>query len=440
MIAVYNKLLESIILPFADWILGTRYIYTLKSWRKIQTFSERELYELQDKNLAKILSHVVGNIPYYKESVLGIASPKLKDFPILTKEFIRNNTERMLWHPKQKKKLVSEKSSGSSGIQGEVFVSKKEQSVFQAIQTLTWEWAGFRLGKPLLQTGMTLQRGFVKSIKDMLFNTQYVSAFKLDDNSAVRILGGLSSSKRFFGGYASSLWVYADAAKKANIDTIKFESVISWGDKMFPHYRTRIEHQFQTRVFDTYGTTEGFMIAGQKDLPYYYILTPHVYIELLDDQGNEVPDGEIGYVVVTRLDAFEMPLIRYYLGDLAVRLPREKYPEKRAFQFPLLERIIGRDTDIVKTASGKRMIVHFFTGIFEHFPEITQFRVIQNSLNEVTIEYIPDKNFSPQILDALTKKIHDHLQEPFPIIFLKVESIPTTPSGKPQIILSTINK
>lgn len=436
----YNRLLENIILPLADLFLGTRYISTLKSWRQIQMLSESELKKLQEHNLSKILKHAVDNIPFYKQNLLGIPNPELQDFPILTKAIIRENTDHLFWHPEQKGKLVCEKSSGSSGVQGAIYMSKKEQSIFQGIQTLTWEWGGFKLGNALLQTGMTLQRGFIKSIKDLLFNTQYVSAFNLDDKSVVSVLNGLSARKRFFGGYASSLWVYANAARKSNINPVKFESVISWGDKMFPHYRSSIEEQFQTRVFDTYGTTEGFMIAGQKDLPYYYILTPHVYVELLDDQGKEVKDGEIGHVVVTRLDAFEMPLIRYYLGDLAVKLPRDRYPEKRTLQFPLLERIIGRDTDIVRTASGKRMIVHFFTGIFEHFPEITQFRVIQNSLNEVTIEYIPDKSFAPQILDALTKKIHDHLQEPFPIIFLKVERIPATPSGKPQIILSTINK
>jgi phenylacetate-CoA ligase len=435
----YNSLLENTILPIGDWVLGTQYISTLKKWRAIQYLSEHELQQLQYQNLSRLLNHAVLNVPYYKSFHTGSDQPSLKDFPVLTKLLIRDNMNRMLWHPELKDKLVSEKSSGSSGIQGEVFVSKKEQSAFQAIQTLTWEWAGFRLGDSIFQNGMTLKRGTVKSVKDFILRTQYVSAFNLDDKSVVRILEKLKK-KRFFGGYASSLFVFSEVAKRNSIDHIHFDGAISWGDKMFSHYRESIEAQFKTKVYDTYGTTEGFMIAGQKDLPYYYLLTPHVYLELLDEQGNEVPDGEIGHVVVTRLDAFEMPLIRYYLGDLAVRLPREKYPEKRDLQFPLLEKIIGRDTDIVKTASGKKMIVHFFTGIFEHVPEITQFRVIQNSLNEMTIEYIPEKSFNPQILDILSKKIHDYLKEPFPIIFLPVESIPATPSGKPQIIVSKINK
>lgn len=435
---LYNTILENSILPLGDVLLRTEYISILKKWRKIQNYSEQQLEKLQDKNLQSILDHAKRNIPFYKEIATNSGKLALKDFPVLTKQIIRDNIGNMLWHPYSKHKLISEKSSGSSGIQGEVFVSRKEQSVFQAIQTLTWEWAGYRPGRSLLQTGMTLQRGVVKSLKDFLFTTQYVSAFNLDKQSVGGVLKGISRNTEFFGGYASSLWVFAETAKDLEIDDLKFEGVISWGDKMFPHYRERIEKQFKTQVYDTYGTTEGFMIAGQKDLPYYYILTPHVYLELLDDKGNEVPDGEIGHVVVTRLDAYEMPLIRYYLGDLAIKLPRNKYPEKRDLQFPLLEKIIGRDTDIVRTQSGKKMIVHFFTGIFEHFPEIEQFRVIQHSLEEMTIEYIVGKTFSDNILDILKKRIHDYLQEPFPVTFVKVGSIPSTPSGKPQIIVSTL--
>jgi phenylacetate-coenzyme A ligase PaaK-like adenylate-forming protein len=435
----YNSILENIVLPLGDAILGTGYMSTLRKWRGIQQFSSSGLQQLQDHNLSRVLKHAASNIPFYKKYSPGSGTQSIGHFPILTKSLIRENIDDLLWHPEIKTKLICERSSGSSGIQGEVYMSRKEQSVFQAIQTLTWEWAGFRLGNSLLQTGMTLDRGLVKSLKDVLFKTKYVSAFDLDDAGVAEILSGLHNKKMFLGGYASSLWVYAKVAKEKNLDEVEFENVISWGDKMFQHYREIIEQQFRTRVFDTYGTTEGFMIAGQKDLPYYYILTPHVYLELLDEVGREVPDGEMGQVVVTRLDAFEMPLIRYYLGDLAVKLPKERYPDKRELQFPLLEKIIGRDTDIVRTNSGKRMIVHFFTGIFEHFPEVSQFRVVQNSLNEITIEYIPSETFREEVLDILQERIHSYLNEPFPIRFLKVNSIPPSPSGKPQIIVSKIN-
>lgn len=434
----YNSVIENLVLPFGDSVLGTHYISSLKKLRTLQQCSEAELLKLQQQKLERLLAHATQNIPFYS-SLFSSSKATLASFPVLTKALIRENTDRMLWHPSKKNKLVCEKSSGSSGIQGEVFMSRKEQSKVQAAQTLLWEWAGYTIGRPMLQTGMTLNRGIVKTIKDKLFRTRYESAFGLDENEVERVLQSLKEKPcSFFGGYASSLYVYAQVAAKKNIQSIHFQSVISWGDKMFSHYRSLIERQFNTKVYDTYGTTEGFMIAGQKDLDYYYILSPQVYVEIVDENGNEVPDGEMGYVLVTNLDAYEMPLIRYYLGDLAVKLPRSKYPEQRSLNFPLLERIVGRDTDIVKTQSGKSMIVHFFTAIFEHVPEIRQFRIIQRDLSSLMVEYIPNENFELPILNSIRIKIQAHLKEEFPIHFTSVSEIPVSPSGKPQIIVSHI--
>ena len=208
---------------------------------------------------------------------------------------------------------------------------------------------------------------------------------------------------------------------------------------MFPHYRKLIEEIFSTKVYDSYGCTEGLMMAAQKDKSSYYTMSPHVYIELLDKNGNEVKSGELGYVVVTRLDAYAMPLIRYYLGDLAIKGERNT-SEKFDLGFPLIEKIIGRDTDIVRTASGKYMVVHSFTGIFEHIPEVKQFRVIQRTLSEIEIEIIPDKGFSEGVYKKVEDIIHNALQEPFGIQFRIVDFIPSTPSGKPQIIQSFIKE
>jgi len=220
---------------------------------------------------------------------------------------------------------------------------------------------------------------------------------------------------------------------------VKFDKAISLASKMFPHYRKRIKEAFGCDVIDTYGLSEGFFIATQKDIEYYYILSPHVFIELIDEQGNEVKDGELGYVVATSLDAYAMPLIRYYTGDMAVKLPKSRYPANREMNFPLLEKIIGRDTDFVRTRSGKIIVVEYFSAICEFFPEIYQFKVIQRNLNEIEIEYIPDEKFSEETLKSIEHQILDYLKEEFPIIWRKVDVILSTPSGKPQIIQSFLN-
>ena len=105
----------------------------------------------------------------------------------------------------------------------------------------------------------------------------------------------------------------------------------------------------------------------------------------------------------------------------------------------MLKKVVGRDTDLVRTSSGKSLIVHFFTGIFEFYSEIRQFRVIQNDINSIEIEYIPTAEFSTETLDKLKKDIEKYLgEEELRVTFHSVDEIPATPSGKPQIIESNL--
>ncbi|MES2780127.1 MAG: hypothetical protein V4651_09560 [Bacteroidota bacterium] len=435
---LYNLFLEKCILPVVDIIRQTTFMKWLKYWRTVQHLDEPTLKNLQEQKLSTILNHAIINIPYY-QNLRSKKHLSLNDFPIVYKATIKQQTDNFMWHPEKKSEFVCEKSSGSSGIQGTIFMSKEEQSKIIALQTLLWEWAGYKMGNPMLQTGITPNRTLEKRMKDILFRVRYEAAFGLKNEDILRALTSFKNTNQsVFGGYASSLFVYAQTALEHGLTDIHFETVISWGDKLFDHYRITIEKAFHCKVYDIYGTTEGFTIAGQKDSHYHYIITPQVYVELLDENGNEVSDGEIGHMVVTHLDAFEMPLIRYYLGDLAIKLPKQDYPPNKELAFPMFKKIIGRDTDIIYTPNGRSMVVHSFTGIFEHLPEIKQFRVLQHELTGIIIEYIPDQGFDSTILDNIKQKIVASLNEQIDIAFRLVTEIPNSPSGKPQLIVSTI--
>ncbi|MEO8445929.1 MAG: hypothetical protein ABI528_00460 [bacterium] len=438
---MYNKFLEKIILPTGDFVAGTNFAIELKKWRKIVRYDKKKIKEIQKVNLQNQLTYCKRKIPFYKKLNLpDIEDPyeMIKYFPVMNKKAIRENLDDLVIGDLSK--LIKESSSGSSGIQGTVYMTKAEESVNRAIQVLWWEWAGYKIGDKIIQTGMTHKRNYEKQIKDILFQTDYYIAFGLDKNKIQAALEKQRSNPRkMLLGYASSLYLFAKVANELNYKDIHFESVVSWGDKMFEHYRNLIESQFSTKVFDTYACTEGFMISAQCENGNYHIMSPQIYLEILDADNNEVKAGEFGNVVVTRLDSRAMPLVRYSLGDLAVKESEDKTCSCGR-GLPLLRNIVGRDTDIVKTTTGKYMIVHFFTAIFEHIPEIEQFRVIQKNLDEIEIEYVKAKNFNLQLLDKIKNKIYDHLGESINIDFKEVSRIPASQSGKPQIILSLLNK
>jgi phenylacetate-CoA ligase len=432
---IYNKLLENLLLPIGDWIFRSNFIQSLKQVREETTLSENALQEIQKKRLLSILEFAAENSAYYKGIIPcdNYDNPyeKLQQIPILTKAIIKKNTIGLLTSPKNK--LIKLSSSGSTGEQTDVYLSNHEISIDRAIQTHWWEWAGYKIGMPMLQTGLATSRSFEKKLKDYFFRTKYLFAFGLTHEDFTSVTRWISHHKPFLGGYASSLYVISQLLEDNNLN---FNSSVSWGDKLFDHYKKNITENLGCQVFETYGTGEGIKIAAQKDNPYMYIMTPYVFLEILDDEGNPVPDGTMGNIVVTSLVNRAMPLIRYRLGDLAIKLPKEKYPKDRSLDLPLLQKVIGRETDIIKTPYGRKLIVHSFTGVFEYYPQIKQFCIIQKKLSGIHVLYIKDHGFHARVLNEISNKLATLIKEPFEITFEAVEHIPPTQSGKPQIIIS----
>lgn len=440
--AIYQALLEKLILPLGDKLTHGSFIDELRKLRTVSSLSEAELQSLHEQKLKTLLSHVKTNVPYYASLVFDEKKDvyhQLKAFPIMDKALLRANTDKLISKELKKEELIKHASSGSSGIQSTVYWSDKEQSINRATQILWWEWAGYKIGNPILQTGINPKRTKIKKLKDFFFRTKYIQAFSHKPEEVEEALRWAENKDAFLAGYASSLSVFAEIAESAGIH-VKMKGAVSWGDKLFSSFRNRIDTVFQTSVKETYASAEGLMIAAQKDLEYMYIMSPNVHIEIVDDNGVEVEDGVMGHVMVTNLNAFAMPLVRYRIGDLGIKLPKSAYPANPELKFPILQRVIGRDTDIVRTPSGKSLVVHSFTGIFEHVPEIKQFCVIQENLQGIRIQYIPNENCSPEVLSAIVSKLNEAINEEFQIDFEMVEEIQATPSGKPQIIISKLPK
>lgn len=80
-----------------------------------------------------------------------------------------------------------------------------------------------------------------------------------------------------------------------------------------------IETSWGAKVFSTYGVTELAnslceCAAGAGG----HLHDQQLHIEILDDAGRPLPDGETGEVVATTFGVEAMPLIRYRTGDCAV--------------------------------------------------------------------------------------------------------------------------
>lgn len=397
--------------------------------------SAAELETLQKKKLAAMLRYAATHVPYYKKVGLS-ENATLNEFPILTKTILRNEADDLLSTAFKKEALEKNYSSGSSGVQSFTYMTHSHKFYLRALQTHWWMWGGYSPGEPLLQAGMSVQRGFTKKLKDLFFRVVYMDAFHLTKANILQALRRLRGSyPKHLAGYPSALHEIAKIAieeKKPH----PFKCVISYGDKLYDHHKKRFSEAFdEPTIINTYGCAEGLLIASTADLPYYYIMTPHVFLEIVDDEGKEVKAGERGHILVTGLTSFAMPLIRYKLGDLGVLLRKEEYPEVRRFNYPLLEEVTGRETDVIKTPNGNVLIVHSFTGILEYYTEIEQFKIVQMARDAITLEYRTQDIELPQsVLEEIHAKISSLTEGSMQLSFKKVDIITATPSGKPQII------
>jgi phenylacetate-CoA ligase len=435
---MYPKLLRKVIVPLGDLAFGGNYNLHLKEWRKFDKLSEKELRYIQKERLKEILLYSTEKVPYYKTELdLDFEDPykALKKIPVLTKELLNSNHDDLIAKDFDKEKLKKNFSSGSTGKQSFSYTTHKLTYYNQAIQRHWFEWTGYQEGIPTLQFGISPDRGFIKSLKDFFFNINYESAFSLDDKDFERINFKLKSKKvKFIIGYPSAIF---ELAKWMDLNNKKhkIDAIISLGDKLFEHYEGVFSKVFiSPKILDTYGCAEGFLMAAKYDTPFYYITSPHVYIEIVDDYGKEVDEGELGHVLVTCLTSYAQPFLRYKLGDLAIKLEKSNYPKDKKFNYPLLKKIIGRETDVIKTPFGKNLIVHSFTGIFEHFPIISKYKIIQTSSKTLLIEYISkDKEHDIAIL-KIKNNLDELTQKSMEISFKKVDKIKAMYSGKPQII------
>ena len=118
-----------------------------------------------------------------------------------------------------------------------------------------------------------------------------------------------------------------------------------WSDKM----RESIKNELGIELYDIYGLTEiygpgiGINCPGETAMHYW---DDYIYLEIIDPiTGENVPDGELGEIVITTLVKEGAPLIRYRTHDLSRIVPGEC---PCGCKHPRIDVIMGRTDDMMK--------------------------------------------------------------------------------------------
>jgi phenylacetate-CoA ligase len=243
-------------------------------------------------------------------------------------------------------------------------------------------------------------------------------------------------------GYASIILEIAQNVTKEDLKYIKPKFISVNSELSTMEQRSFISDVFSCPVFDEYSTEETWMIASQCSKQNYHLFTDNVWVEFLDNKGNDVPFGEIGEMVITTMRSPAMPFLRYKVGD------QGRYSDKKCscnIGFPLLETFEGRSDDSFILPSGKIVsslkILNTFTMFIKKYLHLMEeFKVIQKKKELVVIELVKGKEFNAKYFQELVDKLHAIFNEPVTILVEMVDTIPTNGAVKRKAIESRVNK
>lgn len=430
-------------MPLSDLVLHTKIHQEFNFLEKSQWWSYKKIQDYQNKKLRNLVTYSYNNVPYYHQTFkeMGLhptdikTTEDLEKIPILTKEIVRKNISDMVPKNQSLNNLILGQSSGSTGEPFKYYSDKRSYSCLWANHYRGWKWAGYNFGDPYVKLSLNPRTNFKKTIQDRMLNCLYLYALNVDEYTLSTYIEQIKKyNPKIIRGYASLLYLVARYMQEHNIDDIKPRSVLSTGDILFDNYRELIESQFNCKVYDGYG---GDGIAGAFECEKhegYHIPSECTIFEFVKD-GENVAADERGEIILTNLTNYGMPFLRYKIGDVGI--PSDGLCSCGR-GLPLMDKIEGRDTDIISTPTGKYLIVHFFTALFEYIEGVDQFQVVQNKIDKITIKIVKNSAFTQDDLDHIENTIQTNAGEDVSINVEFVKSIPVSQSGKRRFVISNV--
>jgi phenylacetate-CoA ligase len=434
---------------------GRRILENLDELNRNQWLSREEIFDLQRNKLHRLLAYAYQHVPFYRglfervgfqpDDVLTDLGSMYK-LPILTKAIIRENFEYLLTtEPKRREQMSSLTTGGSTG-QPLVFM---QDSNFRDYVTADIHrhlgWAGWRLGQVHAYIwGASFEAKTSQSIRgglmDWALNRFSTNAYVLSEESMSVFANEVRRRRpRILFGYPSAVYRFAEWVRDHGLNDIKFDAIFGSAEVYYPGQRQVIEEVFGGKAFDRYGTRELGGIACECDAhTALHASVDNNYVEILrtlDDHEPAQP-GEVGHIVVTNLNNFGMPFIRYSIEDMGAWSTQDNCPCGR--QFPLMDLVKGRRIDMFRTRDGRAVWGGFASPLFG-MDGVRQFQLVQKSLDLVVARIVKEGDLDKARLAEIERTVHIALGEQVEVKFEFPDQIPVLESGKYRYAISELN-
>lgn len=400
--------------------------------RRRERLTPDRMREVQARLLSRLVRHAYAHVPYYREVfdgavVAAVSAPEdLAALPILDRATLtaRPVADFLAEGSGATRKAVT---SGSTGSPAELHYSEHDLGYLRAtfLHDLLasgmrpWDRVGYvRLGKfrrhPLERLGLA---------RNVHINT----GAALDDQVAAFLRG----KPTILFGFPNVILSIVEELERRRIEYRKVHTVVFAGERVTSDVRNYITRYFGAKAHQMYATVEAYTVARSCPKGALHLRSADVVVEVRHDDGSvSVADGE-GEILVTRLHAEAMPLIRYRLGDRVSIVPNDC--TCGVFHTPIVREVQGRITDRLLAANGRWIHAISLVTLTEWLPGIRRIQLQQRDAGTAEMLVEPEPDAPADLADRIDGILREKVSE-LTVTVRLVNAIPPDPAGKLRVV------
>ena len=447
--SLYTNWVSGFFFPLHETLKRHTSVALRKQLETTQWWDAAEIQAYQQTQLREFLTHVQAHVPYYRtmfktigcdvEDIKSVSD--LAQLPFLTKPIIRDNIDTL--KSDTAGSLARGNTGGSSGEPLVFFFGKGRTSHDVAAKWRVTRWWGVDIGdSEIVIWGSPIELGAqdrLRSIRDRFLRTKLLPAFEMSEQKIDGFLAEIRAIRpRMLFGYPSALSHIARHAKSQGIrmDDLGIRVAFVTSERLYDDQRQQISETFNCPVANGYGGRDAGFIAHECPDGGMHISAEDIIVEIIDAQGNPLPPGESGEIVVTHLTTHDFPFIRYRTGDMAIL---HDQPCSCGRGLPLIREIQGRSTDFIVAQDGTVMHGLALIYILRDLPQIGAFKIVQESLDHTHIFVVSQNALEQQLLQEIEQSFKARLGQAVNITIEQVEQIPAEKSGKFRYVVSKVS-
>ncbi len=269
-----------------------------------------------------------------------------------------------------------------------------------------------------------------------LMRFRFLQAFQLTRQRVPGVVSLLREFRPdFLYGYSAGLFLLARLLQEAEVTDLRLKGVITIGEMLFPHFRKTIEETFGCRVYDYYGCNEINAVAFECGHGTgHHILGNHAVVQA-GAPSNDPHHPDARGLILTDLDNYTMPFIRYEVEDFGV-LDGEACPCGRPLK--RIKTLLGRYCDFICTSDGNFLIGQFFERLTSNLQGIDQVQIYQPARNRLIVRLIKNAKFTQAELDPFLQNILRYVGKETEVEIEFPEKIALSSSGKLRWVVSDV--